>query len=68
MRGYIHKLPQQSQKKNFVFNMLGSLANAFVSLALLVVVSYVAGNAVAGVFSLAYSTAQMMYTICVLEM
>lgn len=68
MKRFIYKLPQESQKKNFIFNMLGSLTNAFVSLVLMIVVSYVTGDMVAGVFSIAYSTAQMMYTICVFEM
>ena len=68
MKGYIYKLPPESQKKNFLFNMLGSLTNAFASLALMVIVSYVTGSAVAGMFSVAFSTAQMMYTICVFEM
>ena len=63
-----YNLPQKSEKKNFVFNMLGSLTNAAVSVILLVVVSHIAGGKAAGVFSLAYSTAQMMYTICVFEM
>ena len=68
MQKFVYKLPQKSEKKNFIFNMLGSLTNAVVSLALMVVVSHICGGTVAGVFSLAYSTAQMMYTICVFEM
>ncbi len=68
MKSFVYKLPQESQKNNFIFNMIGSLANALVSLVLMIVVSYVTGDAVAGVFSIAYSTAQMMYTICVFEM
>lgn len=68
MQKFVYKLPQKSEKRNFIFNMLGSLTNAAVSLALMVVVSHICGGTVAGVFSLAYSTAQMMYTICVFEM
>ena len=68
MRGYTYKLPSQSQKKNFIFNMLGSLTNAIVSLSLMIVVSYITNSAVAGVFSVAFSTSQMMYTVCVFEM
>lgn len=64
----VYKLPLKSEKKNFIFNMVGSLTNAAVSVLLLVVVSHIAGGAAAGVFSIAYSTAQMMYTICVFEM
>ncbi len=68
MKAYIYKLPEESQKKNFLFNMIGSLTNAIVSLTLMIVVSYVTNSSVAGVFSIAFSTAQMMYTICVFEM
>ncbi len=68
MKTYVYKLPAESQKKNFLFNMIGSLTNAIVSLALMVVVSYITNSATAGIFSLAFSTSQMMYTICVFEM
>ena len=68
MKSYIYKLPQQSQKKNFLFNMMGSLTNAIVSMMLLVVVSYIVGVSDAGVFSVAFSTAQMINAICVFEM
>lgn len=68
MEKFVYKLPQKSEKKNFIFNMIGSLTNATVSVILLVVVSHIAGGEIAGVFSLGYSTAQMMYTICVFEM
>lgn len=68
MKSFVYNLPPKSEKKNFIFNMVGSLTNAAVSVLLLVVVSHIAGGAAAGVFSIAYSTAQMMYTICVFEM
>ncbi|MBR5473408.1 MAG: DUF2142 domain-containing protein [Clostridia bacterium] len=68
MKKFAYRLPQTSEKKNFIFNMLGSLTNATVSLLLMIVVSHIVGSDAAGVFSLAYSTAQMMYTICVFEM
>ncbi len=68
MRKYIYKLPQESPKKNFLFNMIGSFTNALVSLVLMIVVSYITNSAIAGIFSLAFSTSQMMYTICVFEM
>lgn len=68
MEKFVYKLPEKSEKKNFIFNMIGSLTNAAVSVILLVVVSHIVGGETAGVFSLAYSTAQMMYTICVFEM
>lgn len=68
MKSFIYKLPPQSSKKNFLFNMIGSLTNAVVSLTLMIVVSYFTDKNTAGVFSIAFSTAQMMYTICVFEM
>lgn len=64
----IYNLPQKSEKKNFIFNMFGSMVNAAVSVILLMVVSHTIGGEAAGIFSLAYSTAQMMYTICIFEM
>ena len=67
MKSFIYKLPPQSSKKNFLFNMIGSLTNAVVSLTLMIVVSYFTDKDTAGVFSIAFSTAQMMYTICVLK-
>jgi len=63
----IYVLPKMSKKKDFIFNMLGSLINAGVSVLLLIFVSRIGGEQMAGEFSLAYSTAQMMYTICVFE-
>ena len=68
MRTYSYKLPTKSTKKDFIFNMLGSMSNAIVSLLLMVVVSHVTDDNTAGVFSIAFSTAQMMSTICVFEM
>lgn len=68
MKKITYNLPQKSVKKDYIFNMIGSMTNAAVSVILLVVVSHIVGGTVAGVFSIAYSTAQMMYTICVFEM
>lgn len=68
MKNYAYKLPAQSEKKNFIFNMIGSLTNAIVSLTLMIVVSYFTDSDTAGIFSIAFSTAQMMGTICVFEM
>ena len=48
--------------------MIGSLVNAAVSVLLLVVTSHIVGGKAAGIFSLAYSTAQMMYTVSMFEM
>ena len=68
MKSFVYKLPPKSEKQNFIFNMVGSLANAAVSMVLLIVVSRIAGDSDAGIFSMAYTTAQMIYTICVFEM
>ena len=68
MKKLTYTLPQKSSKKDFIFNMFGSLINAAVSVSLLVVVSWIMGEKSAGMFSLSYSTAQMMYTICLFEM
>ena len=68
MKRTVYKLPQKSLKKDYFFNMLGSLTNAVVSVVLLIFVSHIMSDAAAGIFSLAYSTAQMMYTIGVFEM
>ncbi len=68
MEKLIYKLPPKSIKKDFAFNVFGSMINAAVSVILLVVVSHISGDNKAGIFSLAYSTAQMMYTISVFEM
>ena len=64
----VYRLPGKSAKKDFVNNMLGSAINAAISVVLLVVVSHILGRDAAGVFSLAYSTAQMMYTVGAFEM
>lgn len=68
VRKFVRKLPAKSEKKDFIYNMFGCFVNAIVSVILLVVVSNFCGNGAAGSFSLAYSTAQMMYTISVFEM
>lgn len=63
-----YPLPAKSKRGDYLFNMFGSLSNAGVSVILLMVVSHLAGEAPAGIFSLAFSSAQMMYTIGVFEM
>lgn len=68
MKKLTYVLPQKSVKNDYIFNMLGSMTNAFVSVLLLVIVSHTSGATVAGIFSICYSTAQMMYTICCFEM
>lgn len=62
-----YKLSAKSTKKDFIFNMFGSTAMSFVSVLLLMIVSHILGEEQAGVFSLSYSTAQMMYTVAMFE-
>ncbi len=61
-------LPEKSAKKDFLFNMIGSTASAAVSVILLILASRITGDSGAGVFSLCYPTAQMMYIVAVFEM
>lgn len=68
MDRFAYRLPQKSLKMDYFFNMLGSMTNAAVSVVLLIVVRYITDESSAGVFSLAFPTAQMMYTIGVFEM
>ncbi len=63
-----YRLPEKSKKKDLFFNMFGSCVNACVSIFLLVVVSHLLGSEEAGLFTLAYSSAQMLYTIASFEM
>ena len=67
MKNYTYKLTGKSPKKDFIFNMFGSTAMSFVSVLLLVIVSYIKGEESAGIFSLCYTTAQMMFTMAVFE-
>lgn len=62
-----YRLSEKSPKRDFIFNMFGSTAMSFVSVLLLMVVSYIKGEETAGIFSLSYSTAQMMYTVGMFE-
>ncbi len=67
VKNRLQTFPEKSGKKDFIFNMYGSMIVSFVSVILLVVVSRMLGDVQAGVFSLAYSTAQMLYTLAVYE-
>lgn len=58
-----YKLPKTSLKQDYIFNMFGSLVNAMVSLLLLVIVSYILGEQEAGVFTLAYSSSQLIGSV-----
>lgn len=63
MKKFAFSLPEKSAKKDFIFNMYGSMLMSFVSVFLLVAVSQILGEYAAGIFSISYSTAQMFYTI-----
>ena len=67
MKNFIYKLPQVSEKKNFIFNIFGSGANAAVSALLLIFVSRILGENGAGLFALTFPTAQMLYTVASFE-
>ena len=62
-----YRLSAKSPKKDFIFNMFGYTAMSLVSVVLLMIVSYIKGEEVAGIFSLSYSTAYMMYTVAMFE-
>lgn len=62
-----YRLSAKSPKKDFIFNMFGYTAMSLVSVILLMIVSYIRGEEVAGIFSLSYSTAYMMYTVAMFE-
>jgi len=68
MKKFCYTLPQKSISKDYFYNMVGSISSSAFSLFSLVLVSYLTNEATAGVFSLAYSVAQMMYIIGVFEM
>lgn len=55
-------------KKTFFWNMTGSMLNALMSVVLLMIVTWVGGADVAGVFSYAFAAAQLMLTIGYYEM
>lgn len=56
-----------SVKKKYFWNMMGSLCNAFSTVILLLVVNWILGNEAGGIFSFAYSNAQMLMIIGGLE-
>ena len=59
---------QVSYKKKFIWNMLGSLSNAFSTLILSISVNRILGGEFGGIFAFAYSNAQLMLTIGNFEM
>lgn len=52
-----------SSKRKFVWNMIGSMSNALASFVLLTIVTRINGSEDGGLFSLAFSTAQMLTSI-----
>lgn len=52
-----------SSKRKFIWNMVGSMSNALSSFILLTIVTRVNGSEDGGIFSLAFSTAQMLASI-----
>lgn len=50
-------------KKNFIWNIIGASANAFISLFLIVIVTRVNGLTEAGIFSYCFATACLLYCI-----
>lgn len=67
MKKLVYNLPVISEKKNVIFNMFGSGANAAVSALLLIFVSRILGESGAGLFALTFPTAQMLYTVATFE-
>lgn len=63
---YIVRTP--TYKQNVFWSICASLTNSVHSVLMLVLVSRICGSEGAGVFSLSYSIAQMMYLICCFEM
>ncbi len=67
MRLPTYRLSEKSTKMDYIFNMFGYTAMSLVSVVLLMVLSFIKGEEVAGIFSLSYSTAYMMYTVAMFE-
>ncbi|MCI6061717.1 MAG: lipopolysaccharide biosynthesis protein [Dorea sp.] len=58
---------ETSSRSKFVWNMIGSMCNALSSFVLLTAVTRINGASDAGLFSLAFSTAQLLTTISCFE-
>lgn len=58
---------QVSAKSKFTWNMIGSMSNALSSLILLTTVTRLNGDTDGGIFSLAFSTAQLLTTVSCFE-
>jgi len=56
-----------SNRKKFIWNMLGGLSSSGLSLILSIVVNRMLGGTYGGIFAFAYANAQLMYTIGAFE-
>lgn len=56
-----------SQKEKYIWNMMGSLSNAFVSVFFAAIVNRLSGPEAGGIFAFAFSNAQLMLTIGTFE-
>ena len=65
MRKFV--IREASRRSVYIWNMAGSLINAVRTVVVLALVSRLAGNEAAGIFSLGFSTAQMFYTVAHFE-
>lgn len=50
-------------RKNFIWNMIGSIANSFTSLIYLIIVTRINGTSIAGIFTFGFSIALLFQTI-----
>ncbi len=68
MNARIYRIDNGSMKRDFIWNMLGNLFFAAHSVVMLALVSRFCGTEDAGVFSLTFSIAQMMYLVSCFEL
>lgn len=54
---------ETTAKKKFMWNMAGSLCNSLSSMLLLIIVNRISGESRGGFFALAYSTAQLLFSV-----
>lgn len=60
----MHKIDRKvSEKSVFIWNIVGSMTRAASSIILLMMVTRICGASQAGIFSIAYATAQMLLTV-----
>lgn len=62
-----YEIKEVSTRQKYFWNMMGSLCNAFSTIILLLLVNRILGTEAGGIFSFAYSNAQMMMIIGGLE-